>query len=166
MKQNHKTIAAVLLCVLLAVCAVPGVCAKGETLTCIVADGQYVNVRNRASSSAATWGILHTGDQIEAEPKEITNGFFKTTFNDRVAYVSVRYFEIPDDAQYLVEANGRVRLRTAPLGDADGFIKPGEKVYVTAWRYAADGSKWAKCTGGVYISADYLKPEKEERAGG
>ena len=163
MKWTRKTFAAVLLCVLLAACAVPGAYAKGETLTCIVADGQYVNVRNRASSSAATWGILHTGDQIETEPKEITNGFFKTTFNDRVAYVSVKYFEIPVDAQYLVEANGRVRLRSAPLGDASGFIRPGEKVYVTAWRFAHDGSKWAKCTGGRYISADYLKPEKQER---
>jgi len=168
MKKNEKKLAAVLLCVLLAACAAPGVCAKGETLTCIVADGQYVNVRNRASSSAATWGILHTGDQIETEPKEITNGFFKTTFCDRVAYVSVKYFEIPVDAHYIVEANWRVRLRKSPLGDADGFIRPGEKVYVTAWRYAADGSKWAKCTGGVYISADYLQPEKqmEEYAGG
>ena len=166
MKWNRKMLAAVLLCVLLAALAAPGMCAKGETLTCVVADGQYVNVRNRASSSAATWGILHTGDQIETEPQEITNGFFKTMFNDRVAYVSVKNFEIPVDAHYVVEANGRVRLRTSPLGDADGFIKPGERVYVTAWRYARDGSKWAKCTGGVYISADYLKPEKEERAGG
>ena len=168
MKWMKKILAAVLLCVLSAACSAPAAYAKGETLTCIVADGQYVNVRNRASSSAATWGILHTGDQIETEPKEITNGFFKTTFNDRVAYVSVKYFEIPDDAQYFVEANGRVRLRTSPQGDADGFIRPGERVYVTAWRYASDGSKWAKCTGGVYISADYLKPERqtEEHAGG
>lgn len=130
--------------------------AAAETLTCIVADGQYVNVRNRASSQAATWGVMRTGETIETNPAEITNGFFKTTFKDRVAYVSVRYFEIPVDEHYLVEANGRVRLRKSPAGDADGFIKPGAQVYVTAWRYAADGSKWAKCTGGQFISAQYL----------
>jgi len=131
--------------------------AAAETLTCIVPDGQYVNVRNRASSSAATWGVMRTGETIEAEPAEITDGFFKTTFRDHVAYVSVRYFEIAEDAHYIVEANGRVRLRKAPGGAADGFIKPGAQVYVTAWRYAGDGSKWAKCTGGQYISAKYLR---------
>lgn len=134
--------------------------AYAQTLTCIVADGQYVNVRNRASSQAATWGVMRTGETIEADPAEITNGFFKTTFKDRVAYISVRYFEVPDDAHYIVEANGRVRVRKSPGGEADGFVRPGDRVYVTAWRYAADGGKWAKCTGGQYISADYLKKEE------
>ena len=142
-----------LISVMLICAAMP---AAAETLTCIVADGQYVNVRNRASSQAATWGVMRTGETIETNPAEIANGFFKTTFKDRVAYVSVRYFEIPVDEHYLVEANGRVRLRKSPGGDADGFIKPGAQVYVTAWRYAADGSKWAKCTGGQFISAQYL----------
>lgn len=157
MKYMKKTIAAMLLfCTLL-----PCGAASGETLTCIVADGQYVNVRNRPSSAAATWGIMHTGEMIEADPAEITDGFFKTTFGERVAYVSVRYFEIAVNAHYIVEANGRVRLRKSPGGDADGFVRPGEQVYVTAWRYAGDGSKWAKCTGGQYISADYLLPVQE-----
>lgn len=132
--------------------------AHAETLTCIVADGQYVNVRNQASSSAATWGILHHGDTIEADPKEIVDGFFKTTFEERVAYVSVRYFEIPVEGKYTVSANGRVRMRKAPGGEATGFIQPGRQVHVTAWRYAADGSRWGKCTGGSYIAAQYLAP--------
>ena len=84
--------------------------AKAQTLTCIVADGQYVNVRNRPSTSAASWGILHNGDTIEADPMEITGGFFKTTFREREAYVSVRYFEIAEEAAYTVSANGRVRV--------------------------------------------------------
>ena len=130
-----------------------------QTLTCIVADGQYVNVRNRASSSAATWGVLHTGDTIETLPQEITDGFFRTEYNGRVAYVSVRYFEIPVNAAYVVRANGRVRVREPPGGAAAGFVRPGDRVYVSAWRYAADGSRWARCTGGQYISADYLEPE-------
>ena len=134
--------------------------AQTKTMTCIVADGQYVNVRNRASSGAATWGVMHAGETIEIDPSEITDGFFRTTFRDRTAYVSVRYFEIPDDAHYIVRANGRVRLRKTPGGAADGFVRPGDRVYVMAWRYAADGSLWARCTGGQYICADYL--EKEE----
>lgn len=132
--------------------------AQAETLTCIVADGQYVNVRNRASSAAATWGILHHGDTIEADPDEITDGFFKTTFEERVAYVSVKFFEIPVEQDHIVSANGRVRMRKSPGGGATGFIQPGRRVHVTAWRYAADGSRWAKCTGGSYIAAQYLVP--------
>ena len=130
--------------------------ARAATFTCIVADGQYVNVRNQASSSAATWGILHTGDTIEAKPGEITNGFFKTTFKDRIAYVSVKFFETIVEQDYLVEANGRVRMRKSPNGDAVGFIQPGETIRVKAWRYASNGSKWARCTGGKYIAAEYL----------
>lgn len=132
--------------------------AAGETLTCIVADGQYVNVRNQASSTAATWGILHHGDTIETNPLEITRGFFKTTFEGRTAFVSVRFFEIPVEQDFIVSANGRVRMRRSPGGEATGFIQPGRQVHVTAWRYAADGSRWGKCTGGSYISAQCLEP--------
>lgn len=146
------------LCALmLAFCAA----AHAQTLTCIVADGQYVNVRNRPSTSAASWGVLHTGDTIETDPQEITNGFFKTTFRDRVAYVSVRYFEVAEEAEHVVTANGRVRVRETPGGTAAGFVQPGTQVYVGAWRYAADGSLWARCTGGQYISAEYLKKIEE-----
>lgn len=160
MKYAGKTIASGLLfCALLLALCLPAA-AQAETLTCIVADGQYVNVRNRASSQAATWGVMRTGETIEADPAEITDGFFKTMFGERIAYVSVRYFEIPVDAHYTVEANGRVRVRKTPGGSPDGFVRPGDRVYVTAWRYAADGSKWAKCTGGQYISAEYLRSEK------
>lgn len=160
MKYTGKTIASKLLfcAVLLSLCLPAS--ALAESLTCIVADGQYVNVRNRASSQAATWGVMRTGETIEADPAEITDGFFKTTFDGRVAYVSVRYFEIAVDAHYTVEANGRVRVRKTPGGNPDGFVRPGDRVYVTAWRYASDGSKWAKCTGGQYISAEYLKAEE------
>lgn len=139
-------------------CLFFGAACTAETLTCIVADGQYVNVRNQPSPTAAAWGILHTGDTIEASPAQITDGFFKTTFNTHVAYVSVRYFEIPVDKPYVVSSNGRVRLRRSPKGEADGFISPGRQVHVLAWRYAADGSRWARCTGGSYISAACLRP--------
>lgn len=131
--------------------------AAAETLVCIVPDGQYVNVRNRASSQAAALGMLHAGDTIETDPGEITDGFFKTTFGGKTAYVSVRYFEIGAEERYVVEANGRVRMRNSPGGEAAGFIQPGQSVHVNAFRYAADGSKWARCTGGKYISAEYLR---------
>jgi len=161
MKHNgrgsiHRKLAGVLLT--LALLTLGAGHALAATFTCIVADGQYVNVRNRASSTAATWGILHNGDTIEAKPGEIVNGYFKTTFEDRIAYVSVRFFEMPVGKDYEVLANGRVRVRKSPAGDASGFVKPGEMVHVYAWRYASNGSKWARCKGGKYIAAEYLEP--------
>ena len=134
--------------------------ACAETLTCIVPEGQYVNVRHQATQSAATWGVLHTGDTIDACPEEAVNGYFKTTFKDQTAYVSVKFFEISVGERYIVDANGRVRLRQSPGGSAAGFIQPGEAVHVMAWRYAGDGSRWGKCAGGQYIAAQYLRPEE------
>lgn len=154
MRHNRKMLLRMLL-VALCLCGLTR-CVRAETLTCVVPDGQYVNVRNQASQTAATWGVLHAGDTIDASPGEIVNGYFKTTYKDRVAYVSVKYFEIAVGESYRVNANGRVRLRKSPGGNAAGFIQPGERVHVMAWRYAGDGSKWAKCAGGQYISAEYL----------
>ena len=132
--------------------------ASGETLTCIVREGQYVNVRNQPSSRAAAWGVLHTGDIIETNPAEIRNGFFKNTYKDHTAYVCVKYFEIAVGEDFVIQANGRVRMRKSPGGSANGFIKPGTRVHVIAWQYGSDGAKWARCAGGSYISASYLLP--------
>ena len=132
--------------------------ACAEQLTCIVREGQYVNVRNQAFSRASALGMLHAGDVINTDPKEIKNGFFKTTYKDLDAYVSVKFFEIAVGADYTIAANGRVRMRKSPAGSTSGFIQPGKRVHVIAWRYGEDGSKWARCTGGSYISAQYLAP--------
>lgn len=150
------SVLAVLLIALL--CGALPAAAQPLTLTCIVPDGQYVNVRKRPAADAATWGVMHAGDAIVADPAAVKNGFFETVFAERTAYVSVRYFEIPVDTHYVVEANGRVRLRKSPAGSADGFVRPGDRVYVCAWRFGADGSKWARCAGGQYIDAGYLRP--------
>ena len=132
--------------------------ASAETLTCIVREGQYVNVRNQPSSRAAAWGVLHTDDIIETDPAEIKNGFFKILYKNHAAFVSVKYFEIAVGEDFVIEANGRVRMRKSPGGSADGFIQPGTRVHVIAWRYGADGTKWARCAGGSYISSEYLFP--------
>lgn len=49
-------------------------------------------------------------------------------------------------------------MRKKPAGGASGFIQPGTRVHVIAWRYAGDGTKWARCMGGSYISAECLTP--------
>ena len=132
--------------------------ALADTFTCIVPDGQYVNVRKQPSAKAASWGVMHAVETIEADPSDIRSGFFKFTFMEHEAYVSVRYFEIPESRNYTVTANGRVRTRKTPGGEATGFIKPGETVRVRAWQRAEDGSLWARCPGPKYIAAAYLTP--------
>lgn len=132
--------------------------ASAEQLVCIVREGQYVNVRNQASAHAAALGMLHNGDVIYTDPADIRNGFFKTTHKDQDAYVSVRFFETAVGADFTVTANGRVRMRKSPAGSTSGFIQPGKRVHVIAWRYGEDGSKWGRCAGGSYISADCLSP--------
>lgn len=153
-KQRGVRLLIACLLMLLLPCA-----AVSETLMCIVPEGQYVNVRKQPSASAATWGILHTGDPIETDPAQIESGFFKTTFKERAAYVSVRYFEIEVDAPHTVTANGRVRVRNAPAGEAIGFVKPGESVYVHAWRYASNGSRWGRLSSGRFVDAQYLSAQ-------
>jgi len=71
MKYRNRLVWVVLLLCMLA----SGACA--EQLTCIVREGQYVNVRNQPYSRAATWGVMHTGEVIDTDPAEIKNGFLK-----------------------------------------------------------------------------------------
>ena len=130
--------------------------AAGETLTCIVKETQYVNIRSRASDKATMLGKLHNGDTIE--PVNVENGFIEFVWNQKQAFVSVKYFEIQLDAptDYIVTANGRVRLRETPGGDPVGWIQPDTVVTVRGWRYSADGTLWAKVSGPQYIMAEYL----------
>ena len=63
MKHNRKMLLNMMSLLLLAALCL-SVSQKGaaaETLTCVVKNGQYVNVRNQASQTAATWGIAHGG---------------------------------------------------------------------------------------------------------
>ena len=156
--HRNRFAAALIALLLLMPCA-----ALCETFTCTVEEGEYLNVRKQPSTSAASWGMMHRGETIEADPAQIRNGFFKTTFMEREAYVSVRFFEIAVGADYAVSANGRVRIRKSPGGETWGFIQPGEIVRVRAWRYAEDGSLWARCPGPKYIAAEYLTPADRPR---
>lgn len=128
--------------------------AAAETMTCIIPDGQYVNVRNRAAKGAATWGELRNGDTIT--PEGVTDGWVNFRFNGHDAYAMVKYFEIPENAEYVVVGDGRVRSREQPNGKRVDWVNPGDAIHVDAWRYDNDGGKWARA-GSVYVSADYLE---------
>ena len=129
------------------------VLADGQTLTCVVSESQYVNVRKNPRSDAATWGRLHNGDTIELEG--VSGGWIEFSFGGRKAYANAKYFEITENGLYRINANGRVRVRSAPNGQRVDWADPGEIVSVEGWRYGEDDALWARC-GGRYIAADYL----------
>ena len=135
--------------------------ASAETLVCIAPEGQYVNVRKAPRSDAGVWGRLHAGDEIDA--KGVESGFIRFVYGGSRAYVSVKLFEIPADCRYVVAADGRVRVRSAPGGDRVAWAEPGDAVQVDAWRYDASGSLWAR-SGERYIAASCLVPETGEGA--
>lgn len=158
MKHSRQFHTAMRLALILMLLLLAAAAACADTFTCIVPEGQYVNVRKQPSSKAATWGVMRAGETIQAEPADVRSGFFRITFMGHEAYVSVRYFEKAENRNYEVSANGRVRIRKSPGGDACGFLQPGDTVHVRAWRCAADGSLWARCPGPKYISASYIIP--------
>lgn len=126
---------------------------QAETLMCIVKETQYVNVRKQPRSDAASWGKLHNGDTIEVE--SVSGGWIQFNFNGHKAYARVDYFELEGGGEYMIEANGRVRVRSTPNGERVSWANPGETVNVYGWRYGSDDKLWARC-GGWYVAAEYL----------
>ena len=148
MKQAISTILAIIL-------LIGSTAAAAETMTCVISKGQYVNIRNRPSKTASTLGDgFRNGDTVEAE--EITGGWIAFTFDGEAAYVRTDYFEIVDGGQYVISGNGRVRYREAPGGKKIDFYPVGEVVTVDAWRYDAEGGRWARI-GDRYVMAEYLQ---------
>lgn len=149
--------------IMLLVCLtlIPLIClpvlAHAETMICTVPDGQYVNIRNRASRTASTLGKLRGGDSIEVEA--LDGGWLCFTLDEQDAYVRSEYFEALDGSTYTIEANGRVRHRAAPGGKVSGFYTVGTEVVVDAWAYDDAGEKWGRI-GETYVSIDFLKAVK------
>lgn len=145
----------ILMLIITAAMLLAPLCAQAQTLTCIVSESQYVNVRKQPRSDASSWGKLHNGDTIE--PESVTGGWIEFSFSGKKAYVSVKFFEEDGGGLYTVSANGRVRVRNAPNGERVDWAEPGETVSVEGWRYGTDGALWARC-GSWYIAAEYLAP--------
>ena len=66
-------------------------------------------------------------------------------------WVHINYLLTEEQGQYTVTANGRVRLRITPDGDAIGWLKPGQTIEVLAIF-----SEWARTENG-WVMAEYLE---------
>ncbi len=135
--------------------------AKAETMVCTLDARHYVNVRTSPSTDAATYGrTVHGGDEIEILSVG-EDGWLTIDYNGVNAYVQAKFFESAVNANYTVEANGRVRWRSSPGGKVGGYYQPGEVVTVDATCYGSKGVKWARI-GERYVDMAFLVPYETE----
>ena len=144
-----------------------GICrlAKAETYTCVVHKGEWVWLRETPEPNGRQIGRVRFGYEVEADEPE--NGFLKIDpkpgwmlegETPRQAFVNAAYFDRiqPEKIMRVNTQGGALAKRETPNGRLICWIKPGVKISVLGWRYANDGSLWAKVYKGGYVKAEYL----------
>ena len=144
-----------------------GICwlAKAETYTCVVHKGEWVWIRESADPNGRQIGRVRYGYEVEADEPE--NGYLRIYpkpggmlegETPRQAFVNATYFDRiqPEKIMRVNTQGGALAKRETPNGRLLCWIKPGVKISVLGWRYANDGSLWAKVYKGGYVKAEFL----------
>ena len=144
-----------------------GICrlARADTYTCVVHRGEWVWIRETPEPNGRQIGRVRYGYEVEAE--DPVNGFLEIDpkpgwmlegETPRRAYVKASYFDRiqPEKIMQVNTQGGPLAKRETPNGRLLTWIKPGVKISVLGWRYADDGSLWAKVFRGGYVKAEYL----------
>lgn len=144
-----------------------GICrlARADTYTCVVHRGEWVWIRATPEPNGRQIGRVRYGYEVEAE--DPVNGFLAIDpkpgwmlegETPRRAYVKASYFDRiqPEVMMRVNTQGGPLAKRETPNGRLLCWIKPGVKISVLGWRYADDGSLWAKVFRGGYVKAEYL----------
>ena len=120
--------------------------------------GDYINVRNRASTRSEIIGRLDSGDSFRTD-WEVKDGFIhaiELPMEQTEGWVSLRYvvFDAPEwkgaEAREIC-ADGRVAVRKWIDGDRVCWLKPGATVQVFY-----ESREWSYTNRG-YIRTEYLK---------
>lgn len=137
---------------------------RADTYECAVHRGEWVWIRETPSKTGRQIGRVRYGYEVEAGEPE--NGFLRIGVRPgwllegesaASGYVDAQYFDKPvKEAMYRVICEGPLAKRETPAGRLLCWIKPGSKISVLGWRYAPDGSLWAKVFKGGYVKASYL----------
>lgn len=129
--------------------------AKAETYTCVVHRGEWVWIREAPSYEGRKIGQIRFGYEVEVD--NIEQGWAHIRFKGIEGFVDASYIErdIPE-TMYRVICEGPLAKRETPSGRLLCWIKPGSKISVLGWRYAKDGSLWAKVYKGGYVKASFL----------
>ena len=144
-----------------------GICkiAKADNYTCVVHRGEYVWIRETPEPNGRQIGRVRYGYEVEAE--EPVNGYLEIDpkkgwmlegETPKRAYVKAAYFDRRQHEK-MMRVNtqgGPLAKRETPNGRLLCWIKPGVKISVLGWRYAEDGSLWAKVFKGGYVKAEFL----------
>jgi len=129
--------------------------AKAETYTCVVHRGEWVWIREAPSYEGRQIGQIRYGYEVEVD--NIEKGWAHIRFKDVEGYVDASYLERDiQETMYRVVCEGPLAKRETPAGRLLCWIKPGSKISVLGWRYAKDGSLWAKVYKGGYVKASFL----------
>ena len=144
-----------------------GICrlAQAETYTCVVHKGEWVWIRESADPNGRQIGRVRFGYEVEAD--ELENGYLRIYpkpgwmlegETPRQAFVNAAYFDHiqPEKIMRVNTQGGALAKRETPNGRLICWIKPGVKISVLGWRYANDGSLWAKVYKGGYVKAEFL----------
>lgn len=129
--------------------------AKAETYTCVVHKGEWVWIREAPGYDAKQIGQIRFGYEVDVD--SIDKGWAHIRFKDIEGFVDASYIErdVPE-TMYRVICEGPLAKRETPAGRLLCWIKPGSKISVLGWRYAKDGSLWAKVYKGGYVKASFL----------
>lgn len=143
----------------LAVLILLAAAVKADVYTCVVHKGEWVWIRSGPNYEAPQIGQLRFGYEVEVS--EFIDGFahIRWTHSGEVTegYVAAQYLEISiPETMYRVITTGPLAKRETPRGRLICWIKPGSKISVLGWRYASDGSLWAKVYKGGYVHSAYL----------
>ena len=126
------------------------------TMYVTVSPGSVLNARFTPSKGAEIVGRLERGDKLVVT--EIKDGWATVILCGDTLYCSAKYLSdhppTDEPTTYTVAANGRVKVRKTPDGEAVGWVYPGDTVQVLGW---VDG--WARTAQG-YISNNYLEEQK------
>lgn len=129
--------------------------ARAETYTCVVHKGEWVWIREAPGYDARQIGQIRFGYEVDVD--SIDKGWAHIRFKDIDGYVDASYIELDvPETMYRVICEGPLAKRETPAGRLLCWIKPGSKISVLGWRYAKDGSLWAKVYKGGYVKASFL----------
>ena len=129
--------------------------ARAETYTCVVHRGEWVWIREAPGYDAKQIGQIRYGYEVDVD--SIDKGWAHIQWHGIEGFVDASYIErdIPE-TMYRVICEGPLAKRETPAGRLLCWIKPGSKISVLGWRYAKDGSLWAKVYKGGYVKASFL----------
>lgn len=159
--ELHPVLRRIIICelIVLAFLILAAAAAKADTYTCVVHRGEWVWIRSGASYEAPQIGQLRYGYEVDVDGFKDGFAHIRWTHSGEVTegYVAAQYLEISiPETMYRVITTGPLAKRETPRGRLMCWIKPGSKISVLGWRYAADGTMWAKVYKGGYVCAAYL----------